>query len=354
MIEQDEQGEQEEMGGPIRILLSFPPPRGVYNPYTIMLTEAVRDAPETTVLNFSWRRALEGRYDVFHVHWPEILVSGQTPAKKAIRQVLFVGFMARMWATSVPIVRTVHNVERPSGLSWRERVLLDWIDHRTSLWITLNEFTEVPPGADRVVIPHGHYVEWFASIARAGPRPGLISYFGRIRRYKGVERLISAFREVDLSRIGPVSLCVAGLPSSEEIVTSLTDLANGDEAISFDWGFQSDEAIVALVSASELVVLPYVSMHNSGAVLAALSLRTAVLVPDNDVNRALAAEVGPGWMHLFQGKLTAQDIEQAILASREGLSSAAPDLSRRDWARAGAAHVGAYRRARLRLRGRRA
>ena len=42
---------------PLTVLLSFPPPQSVYNPYTIMLTEAIRDQPGVTALNFSWRTA---------------------------------------------------------------------------------------------------------------------------------------------------------------------------------------------------------------------------------------------------------------------------------------------------------
>ena len=41
------------------------------------------------------------------------------------------------------------------------------------------------------------------------------------------------------------------------------------------------------------MVLPYRQMHNSGAVLAALSLDRPVLVPATD-QRGLGAEVGPG------------------------------------------------------------
>ena len=64
------------------------------------------------------------------------------------------------------------------------------------------------------------------------------------------------------------------------------------------------------VSESELVVLPYHQMHNSGSVLAALSLDRSVLVPDSEFNRSLAEEVGPGWVVTYDGDLTAESILQ--------------------------------------------
>ncbi len=62
-------------------------------------------------------------------------------------------------------------------------------------------------------------------------------------------------------------------------------------------GFAPDADLVREISMSEMVVLPYRFMHNSGAVLLALSLDRPVLVPDNEVNRLLEIEVGSDWVH---------------------------------------------------------
>lgn len=68
-----------------------------------------------------------------------------------------------------------------------------------------------------------------------------------------------------------------------------------------------------------------------------------ILVPDNDLNRALASEVGPGWLHLFDGELTAGTLLDAMLATRPELPRGAPDLSARRWQDAGTLHARAYR-----------
>ena len=92
------------------------------------------------------------------------------------------------------------------------------------------------------------------------------------------------------------------------------------------------------------MVLPYADMHNSGAALLALSLDRPILVPDNDVTAALAAEVGQDWVHRYDGPLRSADV-QAALERLQRASSAGPDLSGRGWQTVGAEHVAAYRRA---------
>ena len=107
--------------------------------------------------------------------------------------------------------------------------------------------------------------------------------------------------------------------------------------------YVSDNEFVEVVTSSELVVLPYRFMHNSGTALAALSLERPVLVPDNDVNRALSEEVGPGWVHRFTGELASGALLDAVQAVRAEPPATAPDLGARDWHDVGAAHARAYR-----------
>ena len=84
-------------------------------------------------------------------------------------------------------------------------------------------------------------------------------------------------------------------------------------------------------------------MHNSGALLLALSLDTPVLAPDNEVNRRLAEEVGEGWLHLFEGTLTIEDLERALKAVTANPPDGRPDLSAREWPASAALHAAVFR-----------
>jgi beta-1,4-mannosyltransferase len=321
---------------------SFPRPRATTNPYLRLLGDAIARQPGVGVRVFSWRSALTARYDVFHVHWPEILVSGRTPLRALARQLLTALLILRLTVLRVPIVRTLHNAEAHEGLNARQRFLVGLLERRTALVIRLNDFTEVRSGIAVETIPHGHYRDWYDGVAEAPPRErGHVAYVGLIRPYKGVEDLVEAFRDVP----GDVRLTAAGKPSTVELRSRLTDLAEADDRIDLELRFLDDDDLVSTVRRAQLVVLPHRKMHNSGSALTALSLDRPVLVPRNEVNDRLAEEVGGVWVQEFSGELTGQDIERALDSVRSLTDDDRPDLSAREWADAGVQHVAAYRRA---------
>ncbi|RUQ84431.1 glycosyl transferase [Labedella gwakjiensis] len=330
----------------VAVQQSFPEPRETTNPYIHMLRDNLAATPGVDVRTFTWRRALLGRYDVFHAHWPEILVSGHSPLKKAVRQALTVALLAKLAITRTPIVRTLHNLHRPSGISRVENALLALFERRTAFVIVLNESTALPDGTRSTVIPHGHYREWFAPYPQRPAVTGRFSYFGLIRRYKGVDRLLTAFASV----AGDVSLRVAGKPSSADLADELSRLAAADERVELSLAFLSDAELVDVARQGELVVLPYREMHNSGGALAALSVDRPVLVPANEVNARLSDEVGPGWVHQYDGELSAEHLLSTLRVLHEEPRSERPDLSRRDWDVAGTLHLAAYRAALARPR----
>jgi glycosyltransferase involved in cell wall biosynthesis len=329
------------MTEPERIVVqqSFPDPRPTTNPYIVMLRDALAATPGVEVRTFSWRRALLGRYDVFHAHWPEILVSGQSPLKALVRQGLTVLLILKLRLTRTPIVRTAHNLHLPEGISRRERVILRWFDRWTTLRIRLNPTTPFPEGTAYETILHGDYREWFGRYPRPAREPGRLGYFGLIRRYKGVEQLLEVFARTPGDEL---SLVVAGKPSTEELAATVRELAGRDPRARVRLGFLQDAELADLVGRSELVVLPYRDMHNSGGVLTALSLDRPVLVPDNEATAALADEVGPEWVQRY-AELTPEVLRRAAERARDVEGS--PDLSARSWAETGTQHAAAYRRA---------
>lgn len=328
----------------LTVLQSFPVPRPTTNPYLVMLADALRADPQVEVLNFSWRTALVGSYDVFHVHWPEIMVTGGTWHKRTVRQILFLGLLARLRLQRIALVRTKHNLDLPEDLSKLQTWLLRLCENQTDLIIRLNDQTPVDRPSS--TIPHGHYRDWYAHQPHRALVPGRIGYVGLIRRYKGVESLIEAFSAMPGENL---SLGVGGKPSSATLIDFLKDAARADARIMLDLSFLSDSEFAEAITTSELMVFPYRSMHNSGGVLAALSLARPALVPDNTVNRALAAEVGPGWLQFFTAPMSAEQLETALAASRSIDRGAVPNLDGRGWADAAQAHKDAFIQA-LRLR----
>jgi beta-1,4-mannosyltransferase len=325
---------------PVRVLTSNREPRSTTNPYITMLTAALRRTPGLEVVTFSYPAALFGRYSVVHLHWPETIVGlgGRRLTGRLARAALATLFLVRLTLARTAVVRTVHNVEPPADADRLQRALLRWFDGLTTHRIVLNDRTACP--GPTTVIPHGHYRDWYTG-TRTATVPGRLQYVGLVRRYKGVEGLVEAFRSVADDSL---TLDVAGATSSPELAATVTALADGDPRVNLRFDFLSDDELVAAVTSAELVVLPYRFMHNSGTVLAALSLDRPVLVPDTPVNADLAAEVGPGWIHSFAGELTAGALESALSAVRAPRAPS-PNLGAREWDNAGQAHLDVYRAA---------
>ena len=328
-------------GATVRVLQSFKQPGPTTNPYVTQLYESLLDTPGVSPSCFTWRAALLGGYDVFHAHWPESLIEQRGAVSTWGRRVLYAILLLRFWLRGTPVVRTVHNLDLPRGISWFDRRLLLATERLTRVRIVLNEFTPVPAGSAAVLIEHGHYRTWFAKFERPEPVPGSLVFFGKLRRYKNVDGLIAAFRDVDEADPAP-TLRVVGSPSTPELAASLEALASGDPRVTFSFGHVDDRDLAREVGRASAVVLPYPEMHNSGSVLAALSMARPVLVPDNDFNRSLAEEVGEEWVVRYAGDLTGSILRQALERSFTPPVSGKPDLSRREWDAAGERHLAAY------------
>lgn len=332
---------------PLRVLMTYMEPLPFHNPYVKLHDASLEATGQAEVLHFTWRTALSGDYDVVHSHWPEDVLAAQNGLKGAGKRVAMALWLLTLRVRGIPIVRTVHNLELPSGMDPVKKALIVAMDEMTAHRVLISDTTPPQPGPTSTVL-HGHYIDWFGDHTAAEPVPGRIAYVGMVRRYKNVEALARAFRGVD----DPTwSLEIAGNPSSDELVASLTDILDGDPRASMTLRYLTDEEIVQVVTAGELVVLPYKEMHNSGTVLTALSLGRACLVPDNATNRAIGAEVGPGWLHFYTGELTPQDLRRAMDELHTSPPAEAPRLSRRDWTVSAEGHLAAYRSALAARRG---
>ncbi|MBT2517539.1 hypothetical protein J7E29_08865 [Streptomyces sp. ISL-90] len=325
----------------MRVIQTFGEPRATTNPYIVMLRDALVAEPTVEHIPFSWGAALTERYDVLHLHWPDTLLAARHWWTRAGKRVALACLLVRLRLRRIAVVRTAHNVTPPSGPRL-DRALTRALERRTDVRIRIAAVTPEVEGVPSLLIPHGHYRTWFEGMPRAAAVPGQFGYVGLIKPDKGVERLVDAYAAA--SAIDPgLSLRISGEPADDGVERRLRAAAERLSGLDATLRYVSEDAFVDVVTSSELIVLPYRFMHNSGTALAALSLGRPILAPDNELNRALSSEVGPGWVHLFGGEVTADTLLDAIRAVRAEPPVAAPDLSAREWHDAGARHAHAYR-----------
>lgn len=322
----------------LTVLFSTEKPGEKTNPYLTQLYDAL--PVQVTPRFFSMRDALLARYDVLHLHWPEFMLrhpSGSRAGAVA-KQVAVALLLLRLKLTGTPVVRTLHNLAPHEDRGWSERLLLRWIDGMTRRWIRINATTPPrPPFTDTIL--HGHYRDWFAEMPQQASVPGRLLHFGLIRPYKGVETLLEAMAAQDDARI---SLRIVGNPATSEMRTLVEQACGRDPRISALLAYVEEPVLADEVSRSELVVLPYRQMHNSGTLLLALSLARPVLAPWSESNAAIAREVGPGWVFLYQGEFDAALMQRTLDEVRATPRAEAPDLSQRDWPHIGRLHYRTY------------
>ncbi|GAA2726853.1 glycosyltransferase [Cellulomonas aerilata] len=324
---------------PVRVLQSFGGPRPTTNPYLVQLLDSL--PADVRARTFSWRDALRGDYDVLHVHWPELLVRSAGRGRTALRRLAFTALMLRLLLRRSAVVRTLHNVSPHEGGSASERALLRWLDRSTTRYVRLNPATEPPTAAPVDTILHGDYTRWYADQTVPDPVPGRVLHFGLVRPYKGVEELLDAFAAVTTPG---AQLRLVGRATDDGLAARIRAAERTDARVSTLLDYVDDETLAHEVGSASLVVLPYRRMHNSGALLLALSLGRPVLVPSNEVTEALAQEVGGHWVRTYPGDaVTTAAVEEALSLPVDGVPG--PDLSRRDWTDIGRLHRDTYRAA---------
>lgn len=277
-------------------------------------------------------------YDVVHLHWPEMVVRHRIPFVERLKCALFDAWVRVLRWRKIAIVWTLHNVEPHDATSKVVRRTLDKLRVATDLFIRINQTTHVE-GAS-TYIPHAHYRDRFEKFPKPGRELGRLLYAGLIRPYKGIEQLLTVFSGIDDPTL---TLRIVGKPTSELREVVLSAVASMPKRTSARLEFVSDEEFVEEICRAEIVCLPYKELHNSGILLVALSLHRPVLVPDTVATRALAEEVGPGWVMRFSGELDGDDIQRALHAVRETRRAPKPNFQHRDWEQVGRQYSEAFR-----------
>jgi beta-1,4-mannosyltransferase len=289
---------------------------------------------------FSWRRALIGRYDILHVHWPEYLFGTPSRMKAPFKAIAGFALLARLFIFRVPVLQTVHTRRPYDDPSWVVRMQSRMLRRRTVFRIYLNESPENDL-AQGAVILLGRYPTKETRSPSAPNGSTHLLLFGLLRAYKGIEDLLGAVRQLGDDSL---RLTIMGSPTKEAYGAALTQSVDDDPHVELTARRVTDRELASALDAANLVVLPYKEMYNSSALLLALDRLVPVLATSSPANVAIQREVGDAWLMLFTGVLDAPTLRAAIetLSGRAPDRTMPPDLSRRDWPTIGALHAALY------------
>jgi len=279
------------------------------NPYNALLASGlVRLGCEVTDLTLS--RALFGRADIVHLHWPQAVLN--EPAHRAVRRALLLLLMlVAQRLRGAEIVWTVHNVHsHERRLPRAERLFMGLIARLLTSLIFLNphsrmELEEEYPRTRRLrssLIPHGLYEDAYppmpdrtAARARFGLEQDatVVGLVGSLKAYKGIERFVESLASLPPGKItgfiaGGFADCAYG-----DLVRSAVDRAErSGRTIRLVEGHLNETDLVAALSACDVLALPYSSESNSGLAILAAERGVPMLLADTKPLRELVAEIG--------------------------------------------------------------
>lgn len=308
-----------------------------WNPYNALLYRSLRKLG-VRVDEFFSTKILFGRYDVWHLHWPDtVMTYGPTLSRWTERGFRLLVAAARRKGTA--IIWTVHNVQtHDQRYPERERAFMAWFTQHVDGCISLSRAGleraqsryPVLKNVPTAVIQHGHYRDAYPkgcskSEARTAlqldSRHEVILFIGQVRPYKGVEDLVTAFRSVPSPN---ARLVIAGRIRSPELRVRLEQEAAADPRIILRSGYVPSDEVATLCSAADVVILPYRDVMNSGSALLALSYNRPIVVPEVGAMGELREEVGSLWVRTFRDKLDTDIVVDSLAWARDQAARSEP------------------------------
>jgi beta-1,4-mannosyltransferase len=315
------------------------------NPHAALLYEKLGDLG-VEVEDWTPGRAVVRSVDLWHLHHPESVVYVRSSLRSALETLAFCGLLSLARLRGIQILWTVHDLGSHDQLHPRlEAWFWRFFVSRVDAYLCLSDggcrlAQERFPGLRRLpgfTVAHGHYRDAYPNqVSRADARRALglagesrvLLHFGLLRPYKNVPHLIRTFRKLPHSK---ATLVVAGRPYDGLVEREVRDSAEDCPHVRLLLHWVPRAEVQHLFVASDLVVLPYRRILNSGTVLLALSFGRPVLVPDLGAMREQQERFGAEWVRLYSGDLSARDLAQAMAWATDTERAAPPDLAGLDW-----------------------
>lgn len=327
------------------------------NPYNYLLYSGI-EAHNVEVREFGLISCLGLDYDVIHIHWPELYLNSHYLLKAFANSVVFLLCLCFAKVFGKKIIWTVHNLQphqirysRLNRIFWA--VYLRLIDGVISLSHCneeqfFNKFQWLK-NLPSIAIHHGLYKGFYSdSVTKAQARQQLsiephqqVSLFiGQIKPYKNIERLIELFNNT--AQLSNQVLLIAGKFESDDYFNEISAKTKKNSNIIIYNRYIPEDDLQVYFRASDLCILPFNNIFNSGSVLLSVSFDTPVLVPDNSNFNEYAAILDERLIYTFKGQLSPDAILNCHQAKTAELCSS-PVPEKISWQNLQAKMAGFYK-----------
>lgn len=293
-----------------KVNCAFVPDWNKDNPYLNLLKQNFSPNVEVKMLPiprclrpFSTLKKNNPELDVIHIHWITELIQMLSWSKAW--SVFFAKLLVVIYDVysvrrkGVKVVWTIHNKYAHKGFDKKRerlfRTMLAWAVNETILHSeqAVKELKSIygekfPYKVN--VIPHGNYFNCYpdptaerSELKRrlnVPPEHILVLYFGAVRPYKGVERLITSFQSANADK--NKTLIVAGNAPDKNYRDSLEKIIEKQpDQIVMDLNYIEDQDLVDYLSIADVVVLPFTDTLTSGSAILSMTMGKALLLPEN-------------------------------------------------------------------------
>ena len=268
------------------------------NPFTLQLLHALETHPDVEAVQHgtSWMKIPEAKFDIVHIHWPEMLTNFSEPTAKELREIQET---FERWSRESAIVATIHN-EYPHRSNTKPfkklyKAVYSYVDGvihmgEKSKKVMRKQYRDDMERADEVVIPHGNYACFPNEISQKEARlelglpldANVFVSFGNIRSMDEWKLLYDGFRSAKIPN--SYLLVAANMPYRHSrshwqywrvrISVYMSSDMKREE------GFIPPERVQYYMNAADVTVIPRKDTLNSGNVSLGFTFGTVVTGPN--------------------------------------------------------------------------
>jgi len=275
-------------------VLFLPAYKNADNPYLQLLTNSldefgVKTTTSWTFPGLCWLFQHIQKVDILHIHWPSYLYhfNKLTWLRSVIVLIRFL--VAR--GLGYKIVWTAHNLKpHDSVCPWTDRFFRKLIIkfghgvifHCIAAYYQVSETYGFP--SNYAIIPHGNYDGFYPSLpdklevrSRLGIPSEQFVYlcFGKVRGYKGIDRLIEDFKKLGAPNS---SLIIAGMAEQDDKARLIVQYKKEKNILLFLHHID-DADVSKFLAVADVVISPYTSILTSGVALLALTFGRPMIAP---------------------------------------------------------------------------
>ena len=280
--------------------------------------------------NFADHSVIKEKYDYFVIHWPELFAEGKNLLKALYNTFSFISIIFVLKIRKTKIIWIGNDLKsHKQNNPILERFLMYIFTHNIDGFVSLSDsalnyaFSIFPVLKKKryTVIPQTHYKEIYINNTtknEARSKIGLdkkeeiILFIGNIDFYKGVVDLINVFINY---KANDARLVLAGILKDDTLKEFIENAIKKDKRILLFPNYIPNDQIQYFINASDMIVLPFKRINNSGSLVLALGFNKYVLAPSFPQIVELKEKYANDLLLTYDGELNSSNLISALHTS---------------------------------------